>query len=219
MMKWVFGGLILLSIVFGAFSGNMQQVSNAAIVECTKAVELVAKLLGSLCLWSGLMRVAQKSGLTHMISKILRPITKIIFKGLEAESPALRIISMNITANLLGLGNAATPLGIAAMQELDKTQPPEKKGIASNHMIMLVVLNTASIQLLPTTIALLRLEYGAANPMDVLPAILTASLVTVTFGVIAVKLFQLFEQRGAPSSRQLAIKARRSRAQEGKVGT
>jgi len=184
MMKWIFTGLIFLSIVFGAINNNMQEVSNSAILECTKAVELAITLCGSICLWNGLMRVASKAGLTKIIANILSPITNVVFKGLDKGSYALELISMNITANLLGLGNAATPLGISAIQELNKNVPENQKGTASNHMIMLVVMNTASIQLIPTTIATLRLAEGSTSPMDILPAVWISSLVSVSAALL-----------------------------------
>lgn len=187
MMKWVFSGLIAASILFGIISGKMNEVSNAAISECSRAVELVIKLTGSICLWSGLMKVAQESGLTDKIAKLLSPITGKLFKGLDFDSPALKLISMNMTANLLGLGNAATPLGIGAMKELSKEQPKQLKNTASDHMVMLVVMNTASIQLLPTTIALLRVENGSTAPLEILPAILISSFVSVTTGILLCK--------------------------------
>lgn len=139
-------------------------------------------------MWNGIMKVAEKAKLTEIISRLLSPITTRIFRGLPRNSKALNLISMNITANLLGLGNAATPLGIAAMKELASQQPPNRRQEASNHMILLVVLNTASIQLLPTTIAILRLQYGAANPLDILPAILISSLVSVSCGILLCKI-------------------------------
>lgn len=190
MMKWIFTGFILLSVLFGSLFGRIGEVSNAALSECARAVELVLKLMGAMCLWSGLMKVAEEAKLTDKISGMLRPITKRLFKGLPKDSPALKCISMNITANLLGLGNAATPLGLSAMKELSKLQAPEERGAASNEMITLVVLNTASIQLIPTTIAMLRLEYGSQNPMEVLPAILASSFISVCTGLILCKLLE-----------------------------
>lgn len=207
-MKWVFCGLILLSVIFGAGSGNMDSVSNALIGECSKAVELTLTLTGSICLWSGLMKVAEYAKLTDAVSRLLSPITRLLFRGLNQRSQAMRFICMNITANLLGLGNAATPLGIAAMQELAKEQPPEQRHIASDHMVTLVVLNTASIQLLPTTIALLRLQYGAVRPLDILPAILMASLVSVSAGILLCKLLSRW-QRTANGTLPLHIENRR----------
>lgn len=186
----------------------MASVSNALIGECSKAVELTLTLTGSICLWSGLMKVAEHAKLTDAVSRLLSPITRLLFRGLNQRSQAMRFICMNITANLLGLGNAATPLGIAAMQELAKEQPPEQRHIASDHMVTLVVLNTASIQLLPTTIALLRLQYGAMRPLDILPAILMASLVSVSAGILLCKLLSRW-QRTASGALPLHIENRR----------
>lgn len=192
MMKWVITILIILSIAFGALNGKMGDVSNSAIIECTKAVELAITLTGSICLWSGMMRVAQKSGLTKKISKLLSPLTGLIFKGLNKNSYAIELISMNITANLLGLGNAATPLGIAAISELNKEIPENQRGVASNHMVMLVVLNTASIQIIPTTVATLRLKYGSLTPLDILPAVLLSSIISVTIALMLAYILNKF---------------------------
>ena len=192
MMKWVFAVLVLLSVVFGIGTGHIGDVSSAAISQCGQAVELAITLAGSIALWNGLMRVAQESKLTERIAALLSPLTSHIFKGLEKDSHAMQLISMNITANLLGLGNAATPLGIAAITELEKETPVELKGTANDNMLMLVVMNTASIQLIPTTVAVLRLKYGAANPLDILPAVLISSIVSVTIGIFLAKLLNRF---------------------------
>ncbi len=174
-MNLLFVILLLLSVLFGILTGNIDKVSNAAIGECSKAVEICFSLMGAMCLWSGIMRIAEKSGLAGKISKLLSPITKRIFKN--ASDKALNAISMNITANLLGLGNAATPLGIQAMINL-------KDGdYATNNMILFVVINTASIQLIPTTIATLRLKYNSHNPMEILPYVLICSIISLVVGV------------------------------------
>lgn len=134
------------------------------------------------------MRVAEKSGLTKIIAGFLSPITGLLFKGISKTSYIMQLITMNITANLLGLGNAATPLGIAAITELEKEIPTEEKGTASDNMIILVVLNTASIQLIPTTVAVLRLKYGSLNPLDCVTAVLLSSLISVTVAILTAKL-------------------------------
>lgn len=187
MMKWVFTLLILLSLMFGFGCGRMEAVSSAALSECGRAIELTLTLAGSMCLWSGLMEVAKQSGLTQKIARLLSPLTTRLFKGLSKGSEAMQYITMNITANLLGLGNAATPLGIAAMKAMQKELPPDEDAAASDNMVLFVVLNTASIQLVPTTVAVLRLKYGASNPMDIIPAILIASLLSVTVGLTVAK--------------------------------
>lgn len=188
MMKWILTVLIFAAIIFGCLNGRIEQVNIAAIKECSKAVELTLALAGTICLWSGLMRVAEKSGLTKIIAGILSPITGFLFKGIKKTSYTMQLITMNITANMLGLGNAATPLGIAAMTELEKDTPKNKKGIASDNMIVFVVLNTASIQIIPTTVATLRLKYGSVNPLDCLAAILLSSLLSLSVALITAKL-------------------------------
>ena len=182
MMKWIMGGLISVSVIVGIITGNISEVSNAAIDSGTKAAQLSLALLGTMGLWGGLMRIAEKSGLTNVIS-----IAKFLFKGISPDSEAFRAISMNITANLLGLGNAATPLGIDAMKKLEKADNPGET--ASRNMIMLAVLNTASIQILPTTVAALRLAYGSQTPLDILPAVLLTSLCSVCVGITLVFVF------------------------------
>lgn len=196
MMKWLFSGLIVLSVLFGSVLGRMDAVTSAALSECGGAVQLTISLVGSMCLWSGLMRIAEKSGLTEMVSRLFSPLIRLLFEKIESGSAAAQAITMNLTANLLGLGNAATPLGIAAMKEMDK----ENRGspAASNNMAMFVVLNTASLQLLPTTTALLRANNGCQTPMDILPAVWAASLASVSSGVIAAKLLSSLRPAGLP---------------------
>ena len=184
MMKWVFGILIIISVCFGIFDGKIIDVSNAAL-DCGKdTIDLFLILIGSMAIWGGLMRIAEKSSLTDKIARLFRPIAKLLFKGLNPQGKAFKAITMNITANLLGLGNAATPLGLEAMHELeieDKTTDT-----ASRNMIMFTVMNTASMQLIPATIATLRLQYGSKDPLDILPGVLIVSAVSLIVGIIIV---------------------------------
>lgn len=191
MMTWIFSGMILLSAVLGAMNGRISQVSAAALTESGKAITLVIGLAGVMCLWSGLMKVAERSGLTQRFSRMFSPLLRLLFPGLDARGPAAKAISMNVAANLLGLGNAATPLGIAAMRELEELNP--NPTVASNHMVTFVVLNTASLQLIPTTTAALRLQAGAAAPFDILPAV----WVTTACAVVSVLVMsRLLARRG-----------------------
>jgi spore maturation protein A len=184
MMKWLLTGLTLLSLIFGILTGRIEAVSRAVLEQCGAAVTLSLTLMGSICFWSGLMEVAEQSKLTNLLAKLLRPVTKFLFRGLQSQA-ALSAICMSMTANFLGLGNAATPLGLAAMEQLAEETKHSKT--ASNHMITFVVLNTCSIQLIPTTIITLRLSSGSAAPMEILPAILLTSLISLTISLLAVR--------------------------------
>ena len=186
MMSYIISGMILLAILTGGIGGNMAAVSTAAMNGCGQAVQLVISLTGTICLWSGVMRVADRSGLTDAMSRMFRPITRFLFRELSEESPAMKAISMNMAANLLGLGNAATPLGLAAMEELEKEN--RRTPAASQAMVTFVVLNTASLQLLPTTNAYLRLAAGSKEPMEILPAVWLASSVSIGVGVLMTRL-------------------------------
>lgn len=185
MMKWIFAGMILLSVLFGALNGRMDAVSAAALQQCGTAVELTLTLMGSMCLWSGMMEVADKAGITEKLSRLISPLIRLLFGGMDHKSPAAKAITLNLSANLLGLGNAATPLGIAAMKEMAAQSPGRQ---ATDNMVLFVVLNTASMQLLPTTVALLRQKAGASQPLDILLAVWVASFMSVLSGVLTAKL-------------------------------
>ncbi len=178
----------MLSFAVAIFTGRLSEVSAAAIEGAGAAVESCIGLLGAMCLWTGLSKVAEKSGLMQVFSKLLRPVTRILFPRLSASSPALCAIVMNMVANLLGMGNAATPLGIAAMKELDKLNKGRKG--ASNEMCTFAVINTASIQLIPSTMISLRQLYGSANPSEIIMPVWIVSLCTVTVGVTMTKILQ-----------------------------
>ena len=177
---------VIISIVFGVINGKTAEVSAAALRESAHAVELSLKLLGSLCFWSGIIEVAQKSGFTAFVEKIFRPVLAVIFPKIKSKSKAFGAISMNVAANLLGLGNAATPLGIEAMKELHKISG--FSSAATKEMVCFVVMNTASLQILPTTVAALRLEHGAERPMEILPAVWFVSVCSLVLGITAAKI-------------------------------
>ena len=181
-MNVLFGGMILFSFAFAAATGRMEQLSGAVMTQAGEAVTLVLSLLGMLCLWSGLMRVAEQAGLTKLLSRALSPITRRLFRGLDPEGEAVSAITMNLAANFLGLGNAATPLGIQAMCAMDREQ--RARGTATDDMAMFVVLNTAALQLVPATTAMLRMQAGAAQPLDILPLTWAASGVSIAVGIV-----------------------------------
>ena len=178
---------VLLSVIFSIITGKTAEVSAAALEESSHAAELSLKLLGSLCFWSGISKVAEESGLVEKFRKFLKPALLLVFPSLKNEEKALGAISMNVAANLFGLGNAATPLGIIAMKELHKISG--FSSVATKEMVCFVVMNTASLQFLPTTVAAVRLANGAENPMDILPAVWFVSACSLMLGIFAAKTF------------------------------
>jgi spore maturation protein A len=186
MMKWVFGLMILLSVVFGIFTGNTAPLTESALNSCVSAVELFLYLIGGMCMWGGLMRIAEKAGLTGKLARVFRPLFKLLFPGLNPSSKAYGLICMNVAANVLGLGNAATPIGLNAMHELENEG--QKAGldetVASRHMIIFIVLNTASITLIPQTAATLRLKHGSLSPFDIFPAVIVTSVIALAAGLL-----------------------------------
>ena len=181
-------------IIFSFFSAiatkNIEKLSASVLESGTDAINLAIRLTGMLCLWNGLIHVAQKSGLTQSLCKLLSPVLRLIFPELKDEK-AKQAIAMNMTANLLGLDNAATPLGLEAMSRLQASQV---NTTANNTMVKFVVINTACLHLVPTTVALLRQQYNSSSPTEILiPALLTsAASVTVglTLTVILKKVFK-----------------------------
>ena len=188
MMKWIVAGLMILSALFAAINGKMSELSSALIGECESAVQLALTLAGMICLWSGIMRVAQSSGLTEKLAAISAPVMSLLFRGLKKGGKAMQFITLNITANILGLGNASTPFGIAAMREIEAEEGSPHPETASDNMIMLTVMNTASLQIIPTTAAALRTRYGSQSPMEILPCVWITSVCALAAAVAAAKI-------------------------------
>ncbi len=182
MIKWIFAAMLIISAILGAVQDNISEVSSAALNSCVEAVELCIYLTGGMCMWGGVMRVAEKAGVTDVLARLFRPLLKHIFKGLDTSGKAFHAICMNITANLLGLGNAATPLGLEAMKRLEEEEGENE--ITSRNMVLFVVLNTASITLIPTTAASLRLKHGSEAPMEILPCVLITSACALLVGLV-----------------------------------
>lgn len=187
LLNYIWAGMILFSILCAAVTGRMEALSAAVLNGASDAVMLVINMTGMMCAWTGLMRIADEGGITRILSGALKPLMKRLFPGCKEGGPAVRAMCMNITANLLGLGNAATPFGIAAMKELKKANPTDT---ADNAMATFVVLNTASIQLIPTFLGMLRAQYGSPTPFDILPAVWATSLCSVAAGLAAAKLME-----------------------------
>ena len=184
-MAWIWTGMVAVSILCGIATGQGELVASAAVEGAQSAVELCVSIAGMLCLWTGVMEVMGRSGLAEKLSRLLRPVLRLLFPQVAQDRAILNSISANVSANLLGLGNAATPLGIEAVRRMERRSP----GVASDAMCMLVVCNTASIQLIPTTVATVRAAAGGASPFDILPAVWLASALSVGVGVLACKIF------------------------------
>ena len=183
-MAWLWTGMLVLSLLFGMTRGTLDAVANAALEGADSAVQLCLSMAGILCLWSGVMEIMNACGLSKGLSGIFRPLLRRLLPQASKDEKTLAAISANLSANLLGLGNAATPLGIQAARRMARGC----NGVASNELCLLVVLNTASIQLLPATIASLRAAAGCRTPFDILPAVWFASVLSVSVGVLTAHL-------------------------------
>ena len=191
-MNTVLAVLCIFSVLFGVLFNNCAELSNAAVSASADAVILILKLCGGICFWSGMLHLCQKNGICEFINKALTPALKLLFPKLNKNSNAVKLISMNITANLLGLGNAATPFGISAIKELNALN--NNKNAPTNEMITFTVINCSSIQLLPTTLATLRSAYGSKDPMEILPCVLIVSSISLLVGVTLSKIIPLFKR-------------------------
>ncbi|MCF0147012.1 MAG: spore maturation protein [Clostridium sp.] len=190
MINYIWFIMIFLGILIGLFTGNGEVISKSIINSADSTVSMIIGLVGLMCFWCGVMKVAEKSGFTNKLAKVLRPLLKIIFKEAAKDEKALGAIVMNITANMMGLGNAATPFGIKAMQEMDRLN--KEKGTASNDMCLFLVLNAACIQLVPSTVISIRAAVGSNNPgAIILPAVLASTFAAVT-GVVLCKILQRY---------------------------
>lgn len=190
MLNVIWSVIIIISIFFSIFSNNIQSLSDSIFNALESSISLILTMTGIICFWSGLNKISEMSGLTGVFSKAIRPLTRLLFPKLNKDSAALKAISMNMSANMLGLGSAATPLGLKAMQELKKLNPLTNK--ATDEMVMFVLINTASIQILPTTIGALRMKYGAIEPFDILPAVWVSSVCSLVVGVFLVKVINKY---------------------------
>ncbi|MGN1107529.1 MAG: nucleoside recognition domain-containing protein [Huintestinicola sp.] len=182
MLTFVFSLLIVISTAAALATGDMKELTEAVLNEPVNAVELCIYLCGGMCFWGGLMRVAERSGLTEGLAKLFSLILGGLFKDIDKQGRAFKAICMNITANLLGLGNAATPFGIEAMKAL-----AEEEGAADTatpSMIIFTVINTASLTLIPSTALSLRMKYGSADPLEIVPAVWITSAAALAVSVI-----------------------------------
>ena len=183
-MNYVFFFLVASSIVIGFFNGTINEVVNSMLESCNLAVKIAFSLIGVMAFWLGLMRIAEKSGMVKLLSKLVGPIVRPLFKDLKEDSPAIGDITMSLSANALGLTNAATPIGLKVMQELQKDNP--QKDSATDSMCMFLGMNTAGFQLIPATVIAILVGAGAKNPTDiVLPTLIVTSFAFISAILVA----------------------------------
>lgn len=186
MLNTIWPIFIIISFIYAIFSGRVAQINDAIFASAKDAVDLCITLFGTICLWNGIMQIAKETTLMEKITKILQPIMKFLFPEVKKDSTANQEMSMNIVANILGLGNAATPLGLKAMKTLQKEN--NKKDTLSNTMMMFIILNTASLQIIPTTVIAIRSSLGAKEPTEVIVPVWIATVSAAIAGVIAAKI-------------------------------
>jgi len=184
-LSWVWVGMAFIAVVFGLLTGRIEAVSRGVMEGASSAVTLCITMAGVLCLWSGIMEVMRQSGLSKGLAAALRRPLGLLFPGARRDAEAMESISANVSANLLGLGNAATPLGLRAAKRLHKLSGGGRT--ASDDLCMLVVLNTASVQLIPAMVAGVRAAAGSNAPFDILPAVWVTSVCALLVGLTAVK--------------------------------
>ena len=181
-ISYIFTGMIAVSVLFSVFLGRGEQLSQAVISGAQSGIQLVLSISGSICLWSGVGKLMEKAGVTARLSRILSPILGRIFPTFRKDPQTAGYLSANVCANLIGLGNAATPMGIAAARHL---KDPAQPKTATDELCRLVVLNTASIQLIPTNVAAVRSSLGCSTPFDILPCVWITSFCSAGMGLAA----------------------------------
>lgn len=185
---------IILSFSYAIFSGNLENLNSSIFDSTADAVNLCINLLGTICLWNGIMQIASNTSILHRLTKILRPIIRFLFPEIQGNSIIYQEIAMNMVANILGLGNAATPLGLKAMKSMQKENP--KKDTLTNAMATFIIINTASIQIIPTTVIAIRSSLESRNPTSIVFPVWIATICAAVAGITATKLFIKFDKKG-----------------------
>ncbi|MGU8835944.1 nucleoside recognition domain-containing protein (plasmid) [Clostridium perfringens] len=193
MLNIIWVVLLVSGVIIGALTGNIDAVTEAAINNANTGVELALGLIGVMALWLGLMKIAEKAGIVNLIGRALKPILNFLFPEIPEDHPARGSIVMNMAANILGLGNAATPLGIKAMKELQELN--EDKESASNSMCMFLAINTSSVTLVASSVIAYRASAGSANPTEIIGPTIIATVASTAAAIIAVKIFERISKK------------------------
>lgn len=186
MLNKIWPAFLIISFLYAILNGNIDEFNNSIFTSCEQTVDLILKLFGTMCLWNGLMKIVQETSLMKKLTKFISPLMKILFPKMKKEDKEYKEITINIIANLLGIGNAATPLGLKAMQTMQEKNP--QKDRITDSMAMFIVLNTASIQLIPTTVIAIRASLGSVNPTQIIVPVWIATIVADIAGIIASKI-------------------------------
>ena len=191
MINYIFGLFFIIGIIYSLITGNLN-IGNEILNASHKGIELILSIIPIMCLWLGIMNIAKKSGLLDIMAKKLTPILKIIFPEIPKDSPCFSYIGTNIIMNMLGLGNAATPFGLKAIKEMQVLN--KEKDTASRSMITFLVMNTASVTIMPTTIISIRMMYGSISPESIIPYIIITSSLSCFIGLIIDRLFYMVKK-------------------------
>jgi len=187
MINYIFASFFIIGILYSFYTNT--NISNEMLIASSKSIELMFTMIPIMCLWLGIMNIAKKSGLLDKLAKLITPPLKIIFPEIPKNSPCFSYISINIIMNMLGVGNAATPFGLKAMESLQELN--KNKDTASRSMITFIVLNTAAVTIIPTTIISLRVLNKSLNPMSIVPYIIITSTLSCIIGLIIDRLYYL----------------------------
>lgn len=188
MLNWIWLFLVVIALIVGTINGNIEAVTKAAFDSANTAVKIAIDLIGIMALWLGIMNIAQQGGLVNILARAIKPISRRLFPEIPPEHPAMGAMILNIAANWLGLSNAATPLGLKAMEELQKLN--KIKDTASNAMATFLALNTASLTLIPATIIAVRTSLGSKNPTEIIGTTIFSSGCAMIVAVVVTKLLQ-----------------------------
>ena len=191
MINYLFAAFFIIGIIYSLITGNLN-ISNEMLNASRTGLELILSIMPVICLWLGIMNIAKKSGLLDKVAKLLNPILKIIFPEIPEDNPCFSYIGSNIIMNMLGLGNAATPFGLKAIKEMQELN--NKKDTATRSMITFLVMNTASVTIMPTTIISLRMFYGSVSPESIIPYIIITSSLSCLIGLIIDRLFYMVKK-------------------------
>ena len=186
MLNIIWPIFIIISYIYAILNGNVEKVNNAVFEYTEITVNLFLTLLGTMCLWNGIMEIAANTKLIKRITKLLNPIINFLFPDSKNDKAIHEKISMNVISNLLGLGNAATPLGIKAMQDMQEKNTNKKR--LTNDMATLIILNTASIQIIPTTVIAIRMNLGSAEPTKIIFGVWVSTICAAIVGILVTKI-------------------------------